>query len=113
HKSADVLRAMPSASVDVVEKCSAVDGTWGFKQEYYELSMKLAKPLFYAVTAGAPVAATDCPLAALQIEQGTGKKPTHPVEVLAGAYGFEEEFEWEGGRAMKELEQAGILNLVE
>src|SRR5262245_5375961 len=90
HKSADVLRAIPGAAVDVVEKCSAVDGTWGFKKEYYELSMKLAKPLFDAVAAGAPVAATDCPLAALQIEQGTGKKPKHPVEVLAAAYGFEE-----------------------
>jgi glycerol-3-phosphate dehydrogenase subunit C len=90
HKSADVLRAIPGASVDVVEKCSAVDGTWGFKKEYYELSLKLAKPLFDAVTGGARVAATDCPLAALQIEQGTGRKPKHPVEVLAEAYGFEE-----------------------
>jgi len=90
HKSADVLRAIPGASVGVVEKCSAVDGTWGFKKEYYELSLKLAKPLFDAVTTGAPVAATDCPLAALQIEQGTGRKPKHPVEVLAAAYGFEE-----------------------
>jgi len=90
HKSADVLRTIPGASVDVVEKCSAVDGTWGFKKEYYELSMKLAKPLFDAVTSGAPVAATDCPLAALQIAHGTGRKPKHPVEVLAAAYGFEE-----------------------
>jgi len=90
HKSADVLRAIPGASVDVVEKCSAVDGTWGFKKEYYELSLKVAKPLFDAVATGAPVAATDCPLAALQIAQGTGRKPKHPVEILAAAYGFEE-----------------------
>jgi Fe-S oxidoreductase len=90
HKSADVLRAVPGASVDVVEKCSAVDGTWGFKREYYELSLKVAKPLFDAVTSGGPIAATDCPLAALQIEQGTGRKPKHPVELLAAAYGFEE-----------------------
>src|SRR5262249_52896247 len=90
HKSADVLRAIPGVAVDVVEKCSTVDGTWGFKKEYYELSMKLAKPLFDAVTTGAPVTATDWPLAALQIEHGTGKKPKHPIEVLAAAYGFEE-----------------------
>jgi glycerol-3-phosphate dehydrogenase subunit C len=91
HKSADVLRAIPGASVTVVEKCSAVDGTWGFKKEYYELSLKLAKPLFDAITtSGAPTAATDCPLAALQIEQGTGRKPKHPIEVLAAAYGIEE-----------------------
>jgi len=91
HKSADVLRTIPGASVDVVEKCSAVDGTWGFKKEYYELSLKLAKPLFDAIaTAGAPTVATDCPLAALQIEQGTGRKPKHPIEILATAYGLEE-----------------------
>jgi glycerol-3-phosphate dehydrogenase subunit C len=90
HKSADVLRAIPGASVTVVEKCSAVDGTWGFKKEYYELSLKVAKPLFDAVAGGAPIAATDCPLAALQIEQGTDRKPKHPIEVLASAYGLEE-----------------------
>jgi Fe-S oxidoreductase len=91
HKSADVLRAIPGASVNVVEKCSAVDGTWGFKKEYYELSLKLAKPLFDAlIGAGAPTAATDCSLAALQIEQGTGHRPKHPIEILASAYGLEE-----------------------
>jgi glycerol-3-phosphate dehydrogenase subunit C len=90
HKSADVLRAVPGTTVDVVEKCSAVDGTWGFKKEYYELSLKVAKPLFDAVATGAPTVATDCPLAALQIEQGTGRKAKHPIEILAAAYGFEE-----------------------
>jgi Fe-S oxidoreductase len=89
-KSADVLRLIPGCSVNVVEKCSAVDGTWGFKKEYYELSLKVAKPLFDAVeSAGAPVTATDCPLAALQIEQGTGRPAKHPIRVLAEAYGFE------------------------
>src|SRR3989449_7484734 len=91
HKSADVLRLIPGATVDVVEKCSAVDGTWGFKTQYHELSLKLAKPLFDAITrADAPVTATDCPLAALQIEQGTGRQAKHPIRVLAAAYGIEE-----------------------
>jgi glycerol-3-phosphate dehydrogenase subunit C len=75
----------------VVEKCSAVDGTWGFKKEYYQLSLQVAKPLFDAIaSAGAPVTATDCPLAALQIEQGTGRKAKHPIEILASAYGLED-----------------------
>jgi glycerol-3-phosphate dehydrogenase subunit C len=30
--------------------------------------------------------ATDCPLAAVQIEQATGVRPIHPIEVLARAY---------------------------
>ena len=90
-KSADVLRAIPGTRVEVVERCSAVDGTWGFKKEYYELSLKVAKPLFDAIAAaGAPVTATDCPLAALQIEQGTARKARHPVQVLAEAYGLDD-----------------------
>ena len=89
-KSADVLRAIPGAEVTVIEKCSAVDGTWGFKKEYYELSMKVAKPLFDAIgAAGAARTATDCPLAALQIAQGTGAAPSHPIQILAQAYGLD------------------------
>jgi glycerol-3-phosphate dehydrogenase subunit C len=89
-KSADVLRAIPETTVTVVERCSAVDGTWGFKTQYFDLSMKVAQPLFDAVRAdGAPTVATDCPLAALQIAQGTGIEPVHPIEVLARAYGFD------------------------
>jgi Fe-S oxidoreductase len=32
--------------------------------------------------------ATDCPLAALQIAQGTGTAPRHPIQILAEAYGL-------------------------
>jgi Fe-S oxidoreductase len=87
-KSADVLRIIPGADVDVVERCSAVDGTWGFKTQYFELSLKVAAPLFEAVKTGAPTVATDCPLAALQIAQGTGVEARHPVQILAHAYGL-------------------------
>lgn len=87
-KSADVLALIPGTTVSVVERCSAVDGTWGFKKEYYELSLKVAKPLFDAVSGGGPVTATDCPLAALQITQGTSRTARHPIQVLAEAYGL-------------------------
>jgi glycerol-3-phosphate dehydrogenase subunit C len=90
-KSADVLRAIPGATVKVIERCSAVDGTWGFKTQYFDLSMKVAQPLFDAVKAeGASTVATDCPLAALQIGQGTGAEARHPIQVLAQAYGLDE-----------------------
>jgi Fe-S oxidoreductase len=91
-KSAEVLRAVPGTEVEVIERCSAVDGTWGFKKEYYELSLKVARPLFDAVaSAGTPTVATDCPLAALQIAQGTKATPRHPVQLLAHAYGIDDE----------------------
>jgi Fe-S oxidoreductase len=87
-KSADVLR-LTGATVETVERCSAVDGTWGMKKEYFELSMKLAEPLFRDIRAARPDAvATDCPLAALQINQGTGANARHPIQILADAYGL-------------------------
>ena len=90
-KSADVLRAVPGAEVTVVERCSAVDGTRGFKTEYFDLSLKVAKPLFDAVQAQPKaIVATDCPLAAMQITQGTGTEARHPIQVLAAAYGLED-----------------------
>ncbi len=90
-KSADVLR-LAGAEVTVIERCSAVDGTWGFKREYYELSMKLAEPLFRDVGRVEPDrTATDCPLAGLQIVQGTGRRVEHPIQILAEAYGLSTE----------------------
>ncbi len=92
-KSADVLR-LTGAVVETIEKCSAVDGTWGMKKEYFELSMKLAKPLFTSVReARADRVATDCPLAALQITQGTGVEARHPIQILAEAYGIRDTHE--------------------
>jgi Fe-S oxidoreductase len=90
-KSAGVLRAIPGTEVELIERCSAVDGTWGFKQDYYELSLTLARPLFDAVAAAnAAAVATDCPLAALQIVRGTGTAPRHPIQILACAYGIDD-----------------------
>jgi Fe-S oxidoreductase len=88
-RSADVLR-LTGARVEVIERCSAVDGTWGLKTRYFPLSMKLAEPLFRDVAAAGPDrVATDCPLAALQIRQGTGQEARHPIRVLAEAYGLD------------------------
>jgi Fe-S oxidoreductase len=88
-RSADVLR-LAGGEVTVIDRCSAVDGTWGMKTQYFELSMELAQPLFAGVAAaGAAHVATDCPLAALQIRQGTGREACHPVQLLARAYGLD------------------------
>jgi len=87
-KSADLLRLIPGSEVEVIERCSGVDGTWGLKKEYYELSLKVAEPLFKDVQAARPDrVASDCPLAALQIAQGTGAAPRHPIQIVAEAYG--------------------------
>ena len=92
YKSMELLRTIPNIKVELVEHCSAMDGTWGMKKQFFELSLKQAKKVFREVDQATPdTVCTDCPLSALQIEYGTKKKPVHPVEVLHRAYGFTNE----------------------
>lgn len=87
-KSKELLELLPETSVSVVDRCSGHDGTWSMKEEYFELSMRYAKKLFDELEqTGAKTYATDCPLAGLQIAQGTGRSPSHPIELVAKAYG--------------------------
>ena len=69
--------------------CSSdLDGTWGMKKEYYALSKKGAEPLLESLTDNPQrTLASDCLIAKLQIEEGTGKKVVHPIEILWKAYG--------------------------
>ncbi len=86
-RSRDIMRTIPGAEVVTVDACTAHDGVWAMKKEYFELSMKWGEKAFSGLKdAEARVMATDCPLAAIQIEQATGVRPLHPLEVLARAY---------------------------
>jgi Fe-S oxidoreductase len=81
------MRTIPDTQVTTVDACTAHDGTWAMKKEYFELSMKWGKKAFDGMRdANAAIMATDCPLSAIQIEQATGIRPIHPIEVLARAY---------------------------
>jgi Fe-S oxidoreductase len=87
-KSKDIM-ALTGADVTVVERCSAIDGTWGLRAENVEMARAIAKPLMDAVTeAGSDLVAGDCHLANTAIDEATGKRPVHPVQVLARAYGL-------------------------
>lgn len=86
-RSRDLMRLIPGAEITTVEACTAHDGTWAMKREYFDLSMQWGKKAFDGMRdAGPDVMATDCPLSAIQIEQATGTRPIHPIEVLARAY---------------------------
>jgi glycerol-3-phosphate dehydrogenase subunit C len=83
-----VMNALPDAEIEVVEQCSAVDGTWGMKAQYYEMGRKYARKLAQGIEAVAPqTAVTDCALAARRILAENGLTAKHPVEVVAEAYG--------------------------
>ena len=90
YKSRDLMALIPGTRVHLVEKCAGVDGTWGLKREYFDLSVKIAEPMVHALQAPVPDhLVSDCSLAALQIAQGTGRATRHPIQILAAAYGLD------------------------
>lgn len=87
YKTRDVLSLLPDTNVKVVEECSGHDGTWAMKKENFEQSMKWGSRAFQAMADDNPkVTCSDCPLAALQIEQGNGRRPLNPMQILARSY---------------------------
>ena len=88
-KSRDLLALIPGSEITTVERCTGHDGTWSMKTEYFPLSMKVGRPVFEAIEREMPDrVATDCPLAGVQIRQGTGRTTKHPIQIVAEAYGL-------------------------
>jgi len=87
---ARVLSQLPGTDVRIIERCSAVDGTWGMKAAYYEEGKRYARRLADAIDnerGEEPITAvTDCSLAALRIRKENGLVARHPIELLADAY---------------------------
>src|SRR5262249_8704973 len=89
YKTRDVLQLLPGTRVTVVERCTAMDGTWAMKKEYYPLSLTYARRAVKEMeSAGPEVFATDCTMSALQIEAVRGERPAHPIGLLRAAYGL-------------------------
>ncbi len=88
-RSRDLLKKA-GVKCTLVQHCSGIDGTWGYRSENYELARKVAAPLGRAVeAAGNDVVCGDCHLANGSILQETGKRPVHPMQLMARAYGIE------------------------
>lgn len=89
-KSAEMMR-LTGAKVEIVDRCSAIDGTWGLRKENVAMAKKIAKPLMERVEKSkADLIAGDCNLSNTAIKEATGKEPIHPLQVMARAYGLEE-----------------------
>jgi Fe-S oxidoreductase len=86
-RSRDLLRLIPGTTVKMVDQCCGHDGTWAMRKEFFPLSLLVGKKAFEGMAAAeAQVWATDCPLAAVHFQQATGRRPIHPIQVLARAY---------------------------
>lgn len=83
------LMKLTGAKVEMTQRCSAIDGTWGLRAENVDMAKKIAKPLMdFVDKKDSELVAGDCNLANNAIHEGTGRIPVHPIEVLAAAYGF-------------------------
>lgn len=99
QKAAEMLRLIPDADIQVIERCSGHGGSWGFKRAYFETALKVGRPVArQAAEGGKAFLASECPLAGVHIAQGMerlggeGAKPalvTHPIQLLARAYGLD------------------------
>ncbi len=97
-KSAELLRMIPDAKVDLVERCSGHGGTFGVMKKTRPLAVKVGKPAARQVAkADNANLCSDCPLACkhlgqlLQAELKDGAQPprqAHPIELVARAYGL-------------------------
>ena len=95
RRTEEVLK-MTGATVNTVERCSGHDGTWGVKSEYYEMSMKIGKPVFKMMSQGEPdYVSSDCAIAARHILQGMTEagsagaaQKLHPLTLVRMAYGL-------------------------
>lgn len=96
QKTRETLQLVPGTEVTTVERCAGHDGTWGVKEEYFEQSMKIGRPVFRQMAQAAPdFISSDCPIAGRHIQQGIrdggtalAAEKAHPLTLLRRAYGL-------------------------
>ncbi len=91
-KTRDLLTMIPGTTVEVIERCSGHDGTYGVKREFYEDAVKIGRPVVTRIQAAAPdYFMSDCPIAGHHLAQGLGGEvsPVSRFALLRRAYGID------------------------
>ena len=90
-RSRDLLK-LTGARVTLVERCSGTGTAWGLRAANAHIAVAIAGSLGAEVErAGGDVVAGDCHLANTAILEQTGRRPLHPLQVIARAYGIADE----------------------
>jgi Fe-S oxidoreductase len=71
--------------IEVEALCCGMVGSFGYKQEFSELSLAIGQGLFDRLNQYDGTIAACGISCRSQIEAGTGRKVVHPVEVMAAA----------------------------
>ena len=86
--SLEILQKIPGIEIEDADAgCCGISGSYGFKDDRYEIAMQVGSSLFEAVKAsGVATVLTDCGTCRVQIEHGTGVKTLHPMSIIRQAY---------------------------
>jgi len=85
----DLLNLIPRLSLDTISGnyCCGLAGVMGFKQEFHQLSIKIASRLIAKINSMNPeVLATDCLSCRNQFNQLTNYRVLHPVQIIKESY---------------------------
>lgn len=84
----DILELIPGYEIqDVGAGCCGQCGTFGFKVEKYDVSMKIGSQLGEAISENdADYTVTECGMCKNQLNQLSDKAVKHPMQILAEAY---------------------------
>lgn len=95
-KTKQVLELVPDTSIEMIERCSGHNGTYGVRSDTYEKSLKILRPVARKAAKAEPDhVASDCPMAADHIAHGmkladaaSAHAGVHPISLLRQAYGI-------------------------
>ncbi|PSP92814.1 anaerobic glycerol-3-phosphate dehydrogenase subunit C [Halobacteriales archaeon QS_4_62_28] len=87
RQAVELFRELDGVEVeDVGKSCSGISGTYGWKAEKYETSMKIGEEMFEHMDHAEPeTGLTECPTCSMQMEHGSGYEIRHPLEVVEAA----------------------------
>jgi len=87
RQAVELFRDLDGVTIeDVGDSCSGISGTYGWKSNHYETSMKIGAEMFeHMEHAEGDVGMTECPTCAMQMNHGTGYEIRHPLELLEKA----------------------------
>lgn len=85
-----LLSLIPGVRVRTIDVgCSGMAGTWGLEAANYATSLAAGRDMLAELNRpGVLLGATECSACRMQMQEGTGKRTLHPVQLLAYAYGL-------------------------
>jgi glycerol-3-phosphate dehydrogenase subunit C len=80
----ELMALVPELNViEMSATCCGIAGTYGIKREKYDIAMQVGSGLFAQIAGNSPdLAVCDSETCRWQIEQATGVRTVHPVEIL-------------------------------